>query len=73
MATPSRYDYILIAVLLSSAYAVSHLAGSDYDAYLGVWMLIAGVGICLWFLHEGLAMTGKVINMKVPGDGKRRF
>lgn len=73
MATPSRYDYILIAVLLASAYAVSHLAGSDYDAYLGVWMLIAAISICLWFLNEGLSTTGKLINMKLPNDGKKDY
>jgi len=72
MATPNRYDYILIAILLSAAYAVSHLAGQEYDAYLGVWMLTAAIAICLWFLNEVLSTTGKLIFAKLPDDDKKQ-
>ena len=64
---PGRYDYILIAVLLSSSYAISHLAGAN-DVYMGVWMLLMAITVCLWFFVEGLANIGKAIVSKVPWD-----
>ena len=64
---PKRYDYILIAVLLASAYAISHLAGKEYDAYLGVWMLLMAVSVSLWLFSEGLGTIGRLI-----GDTKEK-
>lgn len=58
-----RYDFILIAILLSSSYAVSHLVES---AYFGVWMILMALSVCLWLFREGLMNIGKVIWMQLP-------
>jgi hypothetical protein len=62
-----RYDYILIAVLISSSYAISHLMASN-PAYAGVWMIYGGAAVALWFFREGLSNVGNLIH---SGNGEK--
>jgi hypothetical protein len=69
---PHRYDYILMAILLSSSYAVSHLIELQ-PAYTGVWMILMAASVSLWLLYNGLHEAGKVIGTTLPPkteDGK---
>jgi|GEM_PF-5808508 len=60
-----RYDYMLMAILFASSYAVSHLVELQ-PAYAGVWMILMGVGVAMWAVYNGLRETGKVIGVNIP-------